>query len=328
MTENSEKKIYNLKNDIIFKAFFSRKGNQDFLKDFLNALLGIEIIDIDVKEEVNLEQLSKDEKGGRLDLQAKLNDGIIANIELQMADFKNMQIRTSFYASKIMSREIRRGTDYEDIEKIIMINILGYDMFNEYKDEYIHKTVIVLDNHRDYQVLDSVEWWFIELSKFRNLNPDMDKKINQWLAFIDDEDKELVSMAEKKNKILKKAREEMNYLTGDDEVRRLAELREKWDLEFNISMRNARKDGEKIGIKQGIIEGKEKGKELGIKEGKELGIKEGKEQGIKEGKEQGIKEGEKNSKIKIAKKMLDSNFTIKQISQITNLSEEEIKSLK
>ena len=34
-------------------------------------------------------------------------------------------------------------------------------------------------------------------------------------------------MAEKKNKTLEKARKEMTYLTGDEEIRRLAELREK-----------------------------------------------------------------------------------------------------
>jgi len=54
----------------------------------------------------------------------------------------------------------------------------------------------------------------------------MNKKINQWIAFIDDEDKELIEMAEKNNKVLKKARKEITYLTGDDEVRRLAELTE------------------------------------------------------------------------------------------------------
>ena len=37
------KKRYNLKNDVIFKTFFSRKGNEEFLIDFLNALLKIEI---------------------------------------------------------------------------------------------------------------------------------------------------------------------------------------------------------------------------------------------------------------------------------------------
>ena len=38
-----ENKKYNLKNDIIFKAFFSRKGNEIFLIDFLEALLKIKI---------------------------------------------------------------------------------------------------------------------------------------------------------------------------------------------------------------------------------------------------------------------------------------------
>ena len=49
-------KKYNLKNDIIFKSFFSRKGNEIFLIDFLEALLNIKIESIKIKEEVNIEQ--------------------------------------------------------------------------------------------------------------------------------------------------------------------------------------------------------------------------------------------------------------------------------
>ena len=44
-------KRLNLKNDIIFKAFFSRKGNEEFLIDFLNALLKIDIQKIKIQEE-------------------------------------------------------------------------------------------------------------------------------------------------------------------------------------------------------------------------------------------------------------------------------------
>ena len=40
----------NLKNDIIFKTFFSRKGNEEFLIDFLKALLKIEIKSITIQE--------------------------------------------------------------------------------------------------------------------------------------------------------------------------------------------------------------------------------------------------------------------------------------
>ncbi len=319
-----ENKIYNLKNDIIFKAFFSRKGNEEFLIDFLNALLGIEIVKIDIKEEVNLEQLSKDEKGGRLDLQAKLNDGIIANIELQMKDFHNMEIRTTLYASKLMSREVRRGTDYQNIEKIIMISILGYNMFTEFKDEYIHKTAIVLDKHRDYNVMDSIEWWFIELPKFRKINPDMSKKINQWIAFIDDEDKELIEMAEKNNKVLKKARKEITYLTGDDEVRRLAELREKWDIEFNASMQNAKKLGEKLGTEIGI----KKGEKLGLEKGEKLGLEKGEKLGLEKGEKLGKSIGLKEEKIRIAKKMIKKGNSLEDIIDITELSKKEIEEIK
>ena len=64
MTEKlQEEKRLNLKNDVIFKTFFSRKGNEEFLIDFLNALLKIEIKKIQIREEANLEKLSSEEKG-------------------------------------------------------------------------------------------------------------------------------------------------------------------------------------------------------------------------------------------------------------------------
>ena len=54
-------------------------------------------------------------------------------------------------------------------------------------------------------------------------------------------------MAEKKNKTIEKARIEMNYLTGDAEVQRLAELREKWDMDYTSGINHAKKEGIKEG---------------------------------------------------------------------------------
>lgn len=283
MKQNKEKEIkkYNLKNDIIFKAFFSRKGNEIFLIDFLESLLNIKIEKIKIKEEVNLEQLSVEEKGGRLDLQAKLNDGVIVNIELQMKNYFNIEERTTIYSSKVISRETERGSDYNDINKVIMINILGYNLLEF--EEYISETVIVLDKHREYEMLKGMKWYFIELPKFRKQNPNMNEKIDQWLSFIDDSNKEAVKMAENKNDVLKKARKELDYLTGDAAVRRMAELREKWEMD-NVSIR---KSAEKRGI------------EIGIKE----------------------------EKKEIAKKLLKRGLELQEISEITGLSENEIKKL-
>ncbi len=52
-------------------------------------------------------------------------------------------------------------------------------------------------------------------------------------------------MAEKKNKTLEKARKEMTYLTGDEEIRKIAELREKWEMDWNSSMDYAKKEGKR-----------------------------------------------------------------------------------
>ena len=53
-------------------------------------------------------------------------------------------------------------------------------------EEYISETEIVLKEHREYEMLKNMKWYFIEIPKFRNSQVDMDDKLNQWLAFIDD----------------------------------------------------------------------------------------------------------------------------------------------
>ena len=42
-----ENKKLSLKNDIIFKEFFTRKGNEKFLKSFLEAVLKVKIEEIE-----------------------------------------------------------------------------------------------------------------------------------------------------------------------------------------------------------------------------------------------------------------------------------------
>lgn len=280
---------FNLKNDIIFTAFFARKGNEEFLIDFLQSILKIEIKKIKIREEVNLEKLSVGEKGGRLDIQAELNEGTIVNIEMQMKNLHNIENRTTLYGAKVLAREEARGKNYNDIKNVIMINILNYEL-TEF-EEYVSETVVVLDKHREYEIIKGMKWYFIELPKFRKAHPNMDEKLNQWLAFIDDNDRGKIKMAEKKNKTLEKARKEMTYLTGDEEIRRLAELREKWEMDWNSSMDYSKREG------------------------------------IKEGKKEGIKEGAKEKNLENAKKMKEEKIPTETIMRITGLTKEEIEKL-
>ena len=81
---------------------------------------------------------------------------------------------------------------------------------------------------------------------------------------LDDYDRGLIKMAEEKNKTLGKARIEMNYLTGEEEVKRLAELREKWEMDYNSGIGHARRQGIKEGIRENQLEVAKKMKEKKI----------------------------------------------------------------
>ena len=316
-----------LKDDIMFKAFFSR--NEKYLKSFLSAIMGKQIKIKRVMHDAKLEQLTKEMKYGILDLEVELEGGEIVNIEMQLKDNKNIEKRTTFYASKKIVEQLEPREDFEKLKRVIVIAILNYTLTD--LPEYVTETVRVCREHKDYEMNNLTKYYYIELEKFRKSNPNMKEELNQWLSFVDMERGDLLEMAKKENKEVKKASEDFDVLTGDEEIKRLAEIRLMSMLEEKSALATAREKGNKEGWKQGIKEGKKKGmeegKKQGIEEGKKQGIEEGKKQGMEEGKRQGISQGEKNKAIEIAKKMKQQVIEYRIIQEVTDLDEEEIKNI-
>ena len=189
-----------MKSDIMFKAFYGRKENEEFLQDFLESVLGEKIKIKKVMHDVRLEQLGP-------------------------------------------------GEDYKQLKPTIIIAILDYSFIN--LPEYITETVRVVKEHREYEINNDVKYYYIELEKFRNKNPDMTKRINQWSAFLDMERRDLLEMACKENDKVKRAVENYEVLTGDEEVKRLAEIRLMSKLEEKSALDCAREEGLEQGLKRG-----------------------------------------------------------------------------
>ena len=305
-----------MKSDIVFKAFFSR--NEKFLKSFLSAILGENVKIKKVMHDVRLEQLTKEMKYGVLDLDVELESGELLNVEMQLRDNHNIEERTTFYASKKIVEQLEPKGKYEDLKKVIVIAILNYSFIKS--PQYVTETVRVAKVDKEYEINNTVKYYYIELEKFRNQNPNMEEKINQWLAFIDMERGDLLEMAKEKNKEIKEATDAYEVLTGNDEIKRIAEIRLMSELEEQSALATARAKGTEEGLKQGKKEGMKRGKEEGLKQGKEEGLKQGKEEGLKQGKEEGLKE--------IAKRMRNKGINIEEIMELTKLSKEEIEKLK
>ena len=311
-------------NDYIFKKIFAKKGNESILKDLLNSILQIKIKSIEVIADTNLERQLESNKLGILDLKAKVDEDTIVNIEIQIINRYNMIERTLFYWSGLYYNVLQKGEDYKEIKKVIAINILDY---NEFEEGPYHE-IAKLRREYLYKILtDKIEIHFIQIPKFKKQRKDMKTKLDMWMDFISQIDEKEVKNAMRKNKEIKKAQEEYEYLTGDEEERRIAFLREKAIRDEN-SIFDAGKDiGRREGKEEGKEEGIEIGKEQGIEIGKEQGIEIGKEQGIEIGKEQGIEIGKEQTKKEIVKTMTKENMPIETIMKATKLSREEIEKI-
>lgn len=299
-----------MKSDYVFGEFFSRKGNEDLLKDFLTSIMDVKIDTIQVIKEANLGKITRENKFGVIDLKVTLNDGIVIDVELQVDDNHDWEKRVTYYLGKLIAIDLQEKQDYNKLKDVVVISILDYNLTN--LPEYITESIIVAKEHRDYELIKGIKYYFIELPKFRRKKPDMTKKLDQWLSFIDGRNKEAIEMATRTNEQIEKAVQELMRLRGDKEVVAIADYRLKAKLNENSAKRAAREDGLAEGRAQGLIEGRTQG------------IKEGRKEGRKEGKE----EGREEEKIKIAKEMLEDNIGIEKIMKYTGLSRKIIEDLK
>ena len=258
MTKNNKTEL-KPKNDIIFKNLFSKVGNEDMLKELLEEITKIEIKEIEVQKEVELSQMNTKEKYGKLDLRVIINKNTIAIIEMQMEDNCNMKKRAMYYAGKVIGSSLNTKETYNKIKDIHVISILNYNMTKLRK--YYSDTVTVDSEYRHYEIIDGIKYHFLELPKFREQIQIPETKLEQWLAFIDYENREMVKMAIEKNELVKKAQKDYEYLTGDAATRRLQELREKAILDENSA------------YETGKIRGKEEGERIGEKRGEKQGLK-------------------------------------------------------
>ena len=240
---NNEK---TLKSDIIFKNLFSAKRNKDLLIDLLESILEIKIGTIEVQKEVETELSNINEKLGRMDIVATINNELIVDLEMQNTNYEDTEKRAVFYAGNLIKNSIKPKEKYDTIKDIAVIWILDYELENG-NEEYFTETMTVDKKYCKYEIIKGVKYYFIELPKFRRIvTKKLETKLEEWLALIDYERKELIEMSINQNEKVKKAKEECEYLQGDEAAQRLEELR-------NRAIRDE-KAAFSCGVKKGLIE--------------------------------------------------------------------------
>ena len=283
--------------DVVFHALF-REENKDLLGALTSDILReeVKIKTTDKNRYVDIEEA--EDKLGVMDLRAELENGAHCIIEIQLKHCENEPERILFYWADAYSRQIKRGDRFGKLEKTISIAILDHELEELKGIEEIGVKWQIRDELTGKRILtDRLELIIIELPKARRkYREEPDNAICQWMMFMDNPNESEVIQIMEENKNIKKAIEELEQVSGNEKLRRIAELKEKYIRDEQASIEYAQNVGYKDGYKNG------------------------EEKGIKKGMKEGIK--------KTAQNMLKENVNVELISKVTGLSKEEIEKMK
>ena len=174
-------------------------------------------------------------------------------------------------------------------KKTISIIILDHEIENLKEMKELGTKWQIRDNETGKTLLtDQLEIVIIEIPRAKRMYKQNGKdKIGQWMTFFDNPNEKEVGQIMEENEEIKEAVDELKEMSESYTLRRIAELREKGERDYNSAIGDAREDG--------IIQGR--------------------------------KEGKKEERQEIAKKMLESGIPIEKIEKITGLKKEEIESI-
>ena len=290
-------KLLSPKIDIVFQKLFGEVGSENITKRFLQTILEEKIEKVDLSKNPILRREKLKGKMGALDVIAQINGNEKCNIEMQVVVKENIKERILYYWGRLYNSGIQKGSDYQELEKAIVILIADFKIKGLEKLK-CHSKWKIMEKENRIILTDKLEIDIIELPKIEETGLNNEELID-WLHFIENPEDERVVKKMEENTELKEAKEKLVEMSQDEDMQRIADLRQKAIMD--------EKEVYRTGYHEGIEQGLEKGK--------------------KEGFEQGKEEGKEISKREIAKKMKEQNIPLEQIKEITGMDVEEIKKL-
>lgn len=190
-----------------------------------------------------------------LDILAELDGKERCNIEMQLVNSKSIIERILYYWSRLYSRQIKIGQDYNLLEKTIIILITDFKIEGLEELEY-HTTWKIIETEGRKRILtEKLEIDIIELPKIEGKEKESGRLLD-WLYFLENPKSRRVTEKMEESKEIKEAVEKLDSLSEDERMQRIADLREKAILDEKAIYAKGLDDG----IKEGLEKGKQKEK--------------------------------------------------------------------
>lgn len=164
----SQGRILNLKNDIVFKSFFSKECKESAYcrKKMLSAVLGKTVSATKVLNP-ELHPTRTDGKFPRLDIHCRLEDGSEVDVEIQNSMYDDDQIKRSiYYTATLAHNALSSGEPYSALPHIYQIMFMD---FKTVKDNRLHHSYTFKECKDNTELSDIVQIHHIELPKITEI---------------------------------------------------------------------------------------------------------------------------------------------------------------
>ena len=282
-----DKMRFTVRNDYAFKKLFGRQENIIILREFLSVVLELgkeELKDI-VIENPAVGNYYADEKQGILDIKLTLPNGQKVNIEMQNLWEPHYEKRTYFYWASRYLEKFEPGKAYKYLARCVSIHILGEEFP---LTEELHSIYRVLNVKTFQPFSDDLEFHFLDLTKVKQED---DSELEQWLKFIQTNDKAVREELGRRNAVMQYANEVMNQFYAD--------RKERWNYEAAVRYASDRATLWEAGVDKGILIGEKRGE----------------------------KQGRRSEKLQMARNMKADGMPSSAIMKYTGLTTEQIAEL-
>ena len=290
-------KPFNSLNDYFVRYFFTDKGGEKVLLDFINAVMISANMKtfkaVEILNPFNLKRNYKD-KETIVDVKCITKNGTVVIIEVQLSGNSRFPERILYYWSLNYSKLLKKGEQYDALTPVISINLLNFNLNK--KDSNVHSCYMIYDTKNKRLLTDHLQIHIIELKKFKFKDKSLTKDLNYWLGFFTTKDMEAyMSEIVKEKPIMEEAHKRYNNFIRSRLMMSEYEKKEIYQYDKQIMLKDERREGIKEGMKKGKLEG--------------------------------LKEGRIAGQISMATAMKKDGADINLISKYTGLTIDEIKKL-
>ncbi len=255
-------KFINPKIDFAFKKIFGSEESHDILVSFLNALIydGQPIIESLTIVNPYAPSRILALKESYLDVKAKLNDGKLVIIEMQVLNVAAFEKRVIYNAAKAYANQLEPSESYIDLKPVIALTMTDFELFKGRDNAISHFIFQEREEKFEYKALE-IELVFVELPKFKKQLEQLENLTDKWIYFM------------KQAPQLESIPEQMKAVPQIDRAFRLANeanlnRQELADLELQERLIRDRQGEVLFGLEVGLARGLQQGLQQGVREGK------------------------------------------------------------